>query len=768
MISKLTITEQNPLHYLTKTGKASKRFWWKWCDGKSEEDHVYQMCHCDFEFCIRGASIDFYRSKIYRKEGTRIKTGEEMVHEFFAFVNFMYYKIDGQYRLKDYTPTKPQMMFWHILSNIGPNMKIVPSVTGQPNYPSSQVRPTPISEVSTLCIFFDYQRFAIPLDELLEKVLQKNDLVEGPSLVGPPESKYTNLFNKSIYNYNYGHRIVDGNMVPNVIVTTEDVIGKIPRALAKMNREPLVTAEIAQFLSRQMNTILNLLCGSCFLDVEKHFGKYTWTWNASYLNNLDLNNASSAGIWQTPSKSYVNGDTQYNVGSSSATKGEILQTVFEKISEIARDSLLGKNPQIPHGTTKASLKHETYNVHPGMSDAEVWKLFHKIRIFHIGDCLGYVMAFVVDKLRHEIESGNMIKVKMTMEQGGAFEVAKYLNYDDPALSFGTGDVSSLDCSLPSALLSLYHAMGVKYFYKAKFEEGMWRLFTLFRKHVSTSIAQHICQLFGTIWVWINGEMASGKFATSHGDSWCMAFLFVSFLVYQMEQYPQILEEIMQWVLRGKIRAIFYGDDDSGCYPDVLRDVIGRKAFSTYLDKWRITTRDVKEYKNFLTRINKHGEITYEGPVFLKVFFVARDNISMPSDVRVHLPPVLPYRKIEQVVGRIAYGKGEERSHGVTLISCLGLVNGSYGTCEVAYNFLKLVFCSIKRNLPETWFQDTIDLYTATGKVRALNSLLKGFAAFDPLNIVFPTRSELLMRNKHVPQRHFLSDSTPPWFVSRVV
>lgn len=309
----------------------------------------------------------------------------------------------------------------------------------------------------------------------------------------------------------------------------------------------------------------------------------------------------------------------------------------------------------------------------------------------------------------------------------------------------------------SSLLALYHSSGIKYYNKSKFKAGMWKLFMEMRKQVGLNITQHVVQLFGTIWAWVDGIMASGAYCTSHGDSWCMAFLYIAFLFFQMEKYPNMLEPITNLMINGKIRAIFYGDDDELCNPQTVNDLVGQRAFSNFLALWSIKTRDVKEFRRYLTRISSDGEIVYEGPVFLKVYSISKYNLDVTDDVLAALPDVLPFRKFEQSAGKIAYGKGEHRSHGMTLLSIVGLVNTTYGTNLLAYNFFLVLFNSIRRYLPSTWYEDCIALYLKNGNMKELNAVLKTFSTLN-VSRDFPSQESLLMRNKMHRETHYLSSS----------
>lgn len=749
--------KQTILHYLFKTGEARNRIGWEWCKEFPKKDHLEEMCTCDLVYELFGPSIkEKYSGRVKRYEGGLMKSGYQMVMEWFGFLSLMFLKVDAKYELKDYVPLPSQVLAMSMCLNIGDNMKHLPMLSSRPNYPRAGEKGSTIPEVALVAMFYDMKRFNRPLKFLLEEVFQYNEKVKGPKLKGNGKIENQDMVKKSLYNANFGSRYINNIPYSNIIMSTENVIEKLPKALMKMNRTTNYKEPMNSFLGRNTKKICDIMSSSSFLDVKKYFKKFGWVYSTDLLQEFLISSKknTSAGVWRTPIKTMYRNRKLYQVGANQHTKGEVSQTVAEIIDQFALNILRGQEAELPMGTTQTALKHETFSVGE-MSDAEILKMWEKVRIYHISSVLDYYLGVMVGDLRHHIERGKVIKVGMNFQHGGAQDFAEYHNYKIRGQIWSTGDISGLDMSLKSALLALYHAFSTQYYDFATMSIAMKNLFKKMRCHVSTNLSQKICQMFSTIWVWLDGIMPSGAFDTSHGDSWCMVFIFVAFLVWVMEKYANMVEDIMTAIHKRLITLSVYGDDDNQGIPGELNGLIGRMKFNEFLDQWGMVGRDVKIFDNFLTRIDKNNEIEKEGPSFLKVHFVHKDNLNLS----VGALEVYPWRKTQMVCSKIAYGKGEMRCDATILMSAIGLVNVSYGTNLVSYNFLSLIFNTVKKNVKDTWFEDFVSMCKCQGKMKEYNSIMKTYNLNRDLDwTVFPSRVHLLSQHEMNREKHNLSNT----------
>jgi len=654
-----------------------------------------------------------------------------------------------------------------MMSKLGPNMKTLPLVIGS-NYPRAKEVGEPWKELPLILIYLDTKRFGMSLSELLVNVFQANDNVEGPKLIGQGSDGYKTYVRQSFYNQNYGHTLINGIKYPSIAYATENVYEKLPKALSKLNRNPKYSQEIADFMKRKCSAILSMLFSPYFLDVDKYFGKYTWKYDSHTMNSItqdDVRKDASAGVYFSKTQSYTNVETgkTYRIGNRHATKGEVAQTVGENIDRIFTEFLKGHDVDMPASFTRAATKAEPFATF-GKDTDEILKLFNKVRIFHICDTFSYLASMSVDYLRVHIEKGNMIKIGMNWYRGGAYHIAKYMHYLKKMI-YGTGDVTGLDLSLLAPLISLYYAAGVNYYDLKSFTVEMRALFLWIRKNVSIHLSQHLSQLFGSLLVWLNGMIASGHYLTSHADSWCMAFLFVAFIFWTIEKYPNITEDVMAAIRDGLLCAIFYGDDDLLSCLEHIAPVLGKKAFCVFLSLWGITSRDVVEYKHFLSRLDINGSFIYEGPVFLKVHFIDRSTVVnyVSKDTYDILPPVLPYRS--NVMGKLAAVDGSFQNPGTVLISTLGLAEVTYGTNVWAYHSLSVIFFRVRSQLSIGWYDDLKKQYAMKKDLRSLNKLVKGFGGFDPSNVTFPTLNSLLLKHKYADVHGLRTDYAP--FVTKL-
>lgn len=530
-MSASIFSESQVIKHCFKTSSAYKRTKWDFCTKQADIDHYEVMCDCDLTFKLFGSCIDPFNGYVSRYDGPKQRTGEEMILAMLGYINYMYVKFNGFFRYRKNVLTLGQRRALYMMSKLGPNMKTLPLVIGS-NYPRAKEPGVYWSELPLILMYVDAKRFGMSVSELLVNVFQQNDDVQGPILIGAGSEGYQTYVSQSYYNQNYGHTLINGVKYPAIVHATENVYEKLPKALAKMNKNPKYSPEIADFMKRKCSSILSMLFSPYFLDVDKYFGKFTWKYDSHTMNSIvqdDMKKDASAGVYFSHTVTHtnpVNGKT-YRIGNRHATKGEVGQTVGENIDRIFNEFLRGHEVEMPASFTRGATKAEPFATF-GKSQEDVIKLCNKVRIFHICDTFSYLASMSVDYLRVHIEKGNMIKIGMNWYKGGAQHIAEYMHYLKKMI-YGTGDVTGLDLSLLAPLISLYYAAGVHYYDLKTFAVEMRALFLWIRKNVSIHMHQHLSQLFGSLVVWLNGMIASGHYLTSHADSWCMAFLFVAFI-----------------------------------------------------------------------------------------------------------------------------------------------------------------------------------------------------------------------------------------------
>jgi len=103
---------------------------------------------------------------------------------------------------------------------------------------------------------------------------------------------------------------------------------------------------------------------------------------------------------------------------------------------------------------------------------------------------------------------------------------------------------------------------------------------------------------------------------------------------------------------------------------------------------------------FLTIPDRYtGNIRTAGIVFLKRYFVHRKDVFSPNQIRKYkMAAILPYRPLNALVVKYAYGKAEEKSIVEYCVSAIGMAYDTQGTNKVAYDFCRHMYESLSRTI----------------------------------------------------------------------
>jgi hypothetical protein len=366
---------------------------------------------------------------------------------------------------------------------------------------------------------------------------------------------------------------------------------------------------------------------------------------------------------------------------------------------------------------------------------ELLKAQNKAREFFIV-CLVLTLISIIFIERMKIECGLVIKIGMKWWHGGAYEIAKQLNYDLPDMMWVDGDIDGYDKSILDLIFYMYMA-SMRYYYDTnKMSVRQRRVYEGLLKFLSYHLVNKVVLHVGSIWTILKGVMPSGAQETSHGDSWILAFYFYLFLMDVADKYPELSALIDKLIDMGIIAIIVYGDDHIWCVPRILWGVINLETWTKFLKNFcKSDLRDGKYYTSFLTEINPQTcQIIKPGPVFLKRYFIA----NLKNDNRAK---VLPFRPLtEQILKMLSSEKHEPMDY---VVSAIGFAHDTMNTNEVAYDLVKQFYRNFKNNNAKS-YKDLMKEYqfnpTMTLK---LTELVKKMGS-EPENIYdcFPSRSYL--------------------------
>jgi len=288
------------------------------------------------------------------------------------------------------------------------------------------------------------------------------------------------------------------------------------------------------------------------------------------------------------------------------------------------------------------------------------------------------------RLRRKIETGNLIRIGMTFNWGGAYELAKYLHYDDDRFFWVDGDISQLDKNIQDWMLMLYIACGGRYYAWQDYDDAAKECMEFFIKTLMYKISHKIVLHLGNFWQFMRGVMHSGGKDTSHGDSWIMALLFYLYCMDVIDRNPHIADMVINCLLQLVIVIVVFGDDHIWCAPTVLRSYINAAGWTQFLAQvCHMTLRDAKEYTSFLSTVDHvSGTFLYKGPVFLKRRFVA--------SYITGTAPVLPYKDINETMINL-FLKEQDADPIDYMLSCVGQMYDTMGTNEIAFRYVKKFF-----------------------------------------------------------------------------
>jgi hypothetical protein len=288
-----------------------------------------------------------------------------------------------------------------------------------------------------------------------------------------------------------------------------------------------------------------------------------------------------------------------------------------------------------------------------------------------------------------IEQNTEIKIGFKWPHGGADFLFKGYNLDSNT-RFHDGDFSKLDQTIHQVLMRLFYSTRFQYNSATGPDASVmnWLIDQLV-SHVTVRLTH----LMEGLWARVTGEMPSGAWATSHGDSWRVLFLwylFVSCTLAGMED-EEMLVEIERLFDERKIGIIVYGDDHVVILVAYVEEILGEPAFAQWVGTvWNMKIRDIRVGLSLLSEV-RNGELVKgkEGVVFLKHYLI-KCTLSIPNP-----PTMIPFRPKSQVAPRVVWGSvGDDRNAYDCLLTCLGLAYGLMGTNPDLHMWLSHFYSSL--------------------------------------------------------------------------
>jgi hypothetical protein len=372
----------------------------------------------------------------------------------------------------------------------------------------------------------------------------------------------------------------------------------------------------------------------------------------------------------------------------------------------------------------------------------------KLRLFFIPSAIKYILDFLLQKPRMMFERGRYIMVGMKWLYGGAQRFFEMMHGGDSDYVWFEGDWSRYDLSILSVMLMLYNQSAAFYYDKAPGTNPFYYLL----EYTSEQLVGKIVRFLGNEWRMIIGEMPSGDYNTSHGDSWIQAVLWHTYVISVEFSHPERKKEIQEALRLYKLWIAVFGDDYLMCVPRALSGIISGIGYGEFLKKnfyMEQKASTVKRHDTFLSQIDsKTGEMTFCGPKFLKRYFIKMEINGVVQVVAYR--PTRPYyvRSVHCV------NPGTDIQ---MMIRLVGMAWDTMGTNIVAYYFIRFLFRQYERYLAKQGYTpDNIGYQMHQVFHEDPDQYNKYFkkVGFEGQYITFPTLEELHAANELIPEEHF--------------
>jgi hypothetical protein len=492
----------------------------------------------------------------------------------------------------------------------------------------------------------------------------------------------------SMSNYNkvFGHNQF-GNFVKH---SHENLKDKIPHQYVKY-------AEKGGDIPPDKERILKHISKAAY-HVQVHLGlaeyeqAFTPFVYEAMVDDISMSSKSSAGI--RPGPEGTNGGKIYDLLDGvrlncSANGKKCMQQEYKRdcFKAMIRDwKGDGTPPTLEDPWWKYVIKQFTEIIDGKRASHEKWD--RKIRTFCIDTPMRQLLTKMYDTFRHKVEMHSSIGIGFNWLNGGANKLANDMKFLDPDYRFATFDVSGLDFSIYGVFLEVYSYMSLWCFNY----DGDREFYDFCVAHGASSLALKLCHMYGNVWKRIRGQMPSGAFETSHGDSWIMLLFFMIYCEIVIEANPH-LTELIDEVREQIIKIVIYGDDTIYSYHRDVREWFSCGAYCSWLlTDLNITTRDVEDVRRPLSLPDLvTGDYRYRGVVWLQRSFVSVATLAPAVRNYPGLPAIVPYKDASKTIKKFAFGSGNFRTPLCYCVVAIGMAYDTQGTNLVSYEFCREAF-----------------------------------------------------------------------------
>lgn len=367
-----------------------------------------------------------------------------------------------------------------------------------------------------------------------------------------------------------------------------------------------------------------------------------------------------------------------------------------------------------------------------LDEATYEKWCAKHRIFIIPSSIFIYAERMVMYLRKLLEQNTDIKIGFKWPRGGADFL--FAGYNLVNALFADGDFSKLDQTIHQVLMRLFYSTTMIYFGPGKDRSAMEWIVEQLVNHVSARVTH----LMEDLWARVMGQMPSGAWGTSHGDSWIVLFLYYLFVsatlaAQEDEEYVRRRETEFAEKSAG---IIVYGDDHVVVTTEESEALLGEDSFAAWVATvWGMKIQQIRK-RLPLKSLVRNGELVPDkkGVVFLKHYLVECD-LQIPNP-----PKLMPFRPRQEVCKKAVWGSsGADRTEIDVLLSTIGIAYGTMGTNPFSHRWLEYFYHALSGFVEGGMESPAVRAAAQEmnwGKLRtfdvSLKDILKGFPSLQHL------------------------------------
>jgi len=173
-----------------------------------------------------------------------------------------------------------------------------------------------------------------------------------------------------------------------------------------------------------------------------------------------VNLSTGGGLTIGKSGKFTINDVEYVVHDT-GKKVFLIESSIRAVHKFVIAVLKGENAKLLD--LEIMREKQEWRKATAFSEEDLKKLMEKLREFFCPSLNMIIFSDFLMRDRRKIETGNMIRIGMGFNWGGAWQLAKYLHYDDENYFWVDGDVSQLDKNIQDWMLMLYIACGSRYY-----------------------------------------------------------------------------------------------------------------------------------------------------------------------------------------------------------------------------------------------------------------------------------------------------------------